>query len=449
MVLPVALLVVLGDTSYTLVLMTFRLRLGALAGLVLFLAACAPSPDVRLVDQPSTPLQRPAIDVPLPPEDGGEIVVLPEIEIPPPPEQPARPATIAERLLDTFVAEAERRRAEWPTANPERLRRIDQKLNEGRVNILLYGYGETHEPPLTERAFIGSYTIVSYDRFWRELSLVSLTHDIRAPEIERLTKTPWAMKIDQAYQAGGIPLMQEVLENATGLTIDFTIVLPDEQIASLVDNVFGGIPFTNPSAFDVHPFYLGGVKYPRGHFPAGPQTLDGKAVLQYIKTVPIERPGALDKNLEHNVRKHRIARALVDATKANLANPVFLAKLLNFLRDQGSADRIVTDFDLGGMLVNQIGGYLAVATLPFFGESKPSELPEIAKTMYIHDPAAGDGGVRWVRGDPNAATQRDIARGIYRDPNMAVPVGGNAAAANLTTGYWQYLRAHIKRKLLS
>ncbi len=77
------------------------------------------------------------------------------------------------------------------------------------------------------------------------------------------------------------------------------------------------------------------------------------------------------------------------------------------------------------------------------------ELPEVAKTIDIHDPAAGDGGVRWVRGDPNVVTQRDLARGVYRDPNMAVPVGGNPAAPNLATGYWHYLRAHIKRKLLS
>ncbi|GIW07045.1 MAG: hypothetical protein KatS3mg060_1850 [Dehalococcoidia bacterium] len=412
--------------------------------LVLLSACILPAPPPK-----PAPVQRPVVEVPLPPDDSEVLGPLPEIAVPPPPAQPGRPATLAERLLDTFVAEAERRRTEWPTTSPERLGRIDVTLNEGRVNVLLYGYGETHEPPLTERAFIGSYTIVSYDRYWRELSLISLTHDIRAPEIERATRTPWAVKIDQAYQVGGIPLMQEVIENATGLAIDFTIVLPDEQIAQLIDNVYGGLPITNPRAFDVHPFYLNGVKYPRGHFPAGDQVLDGKAVLQYIKTVPIERPGALDKNLEHNVRKHRIVRALVAATKANVANPVFLGKLLHFLRDQGTSDRIVTDFDLAGLVIHQLGGYLAAVSLPFFGDGGGMELPEVAKTIYIHDPAAGDGGVRWVRGDPNPATQRDLARGVYRDPNMAVPVGGNPAASNLTTGYWHYLRAHIKRKLLS
>ncbi len=118
----------------------------------LLLASCLPA---------APPPQRPAIEVALPSEDAEVLEPLPEIPVPPPPEQPARRATLAERLLDTFVAEAERRRAEWPTVSPERLKRIDAKLNEGRVNVLLYGYGETHEPPLTERAFIGSYPIVS------------------------------------------------------------------------------------------------------------------------------------------------------------------------------------------------------------------------------------------------------------------------------------------------
>jgi hypothetical protein len=431
-------------------------RFGLVAGLLLFvLSACStPAPSHLPAPVPPPTHSTVAIEEPIDSPDEMAPESLPPAEEPaaPPAEAPAPPdpnrrATLVERVLDSFVGEAERRRAEWPTTNPQRQKRIDSKLNEHRVNFLLYGYGETHEPPLTERAFIGSYTIVSYDRFWRELSLVSLTHDIRAPEIERATGTRTAMKIDQAYAAGGIPLMQEVIESATGLAIDFTVVMPDEQIASLVDQVYGGIPIVNPRQFDVHPFYLGGVKYPRGTFPAGPQTLDGKAVLQYIKTVPIERPGALDRNLEHNVRKHRIARAFADATKSNLANPIFLTKLVRFLSEQGQADEIVTDIDLGG-IASIVGGSILSAGFSIFGDAGSIAMPEINKMMYIHDPAAGDGGVRWVRGDPNRFTQNDVARGVYRDPNMAVPVGGNAGAADLTTGYWQYLRAHIKNRLL-
>jgi hypothetical protein len=356
---------------------------------------------------------------------------------------------VVDRLLDTFGREADRRRAESFAADPARAKRVDARLNETRVNILVYGYGETHEPPLTERAFIGSYTVISYDRHWREFSLVSLTHDIRAPEIERRVNSRTAMKIDQAFKIGGFELVREVIESATGLAIDFAVSVPDEQIAALIDSVYHGIDVQNPKAFSVHPFYLGGVKYPAGSFAAGKIHLDGKAVLQYIKTVPIERAGTQDKQLEHNVRKHRVFRGLVEATKANAANPLFLGRLLAFLNEQGRDERIQTDFDVRSLVISTVGGAIGSVGGALLAGNTSVAVPEIAKTMYIHDPAAGDGGVRWVRGDPNPITRRDVAAGRYPDPNMAVPVNANPAAADLVQGYWASLRAVVKRRLLA
>ena len=108
----------------------------------------------------------------------------------------------------------------------------------------------------------------------------------------------------------------------------------------------------------------------------------------------------------------------------------------------------MTNFDLGTLLIGPIGQAPAGATLSLRDEVTTT-LPPIQRTIYIHDPAAGDGGVRWVRGDPTPYTQRDLARGVYRDLNMATPVGGNPTAVNLTSGYWHYLRASLKRKLFS
>src|SRR5262249_37976896 len=86
-----------------------------------------------------------------------------------------------ERVLHPFLVDAKRRRQANATEDPSYWTRLDPKLNSTRLNFLLYGYGETHEPPLTERAFIGSLTIFSYDYATRKIDLVSLTHDIRAP----------------------------------------------------------------------------------------------------------------------------------------------------------------------------------------------------------------------------------------------------------------------------
>src|SRR5207247_6818882 len=127
-----------------------------------------------------------------------------------------------ERGFRPFLLEANRHRKANAAEDPAYWSRLDPKLNATRLNFLLFGYGETHEPPLTERAFIGSLTIFSYDYTTRQIDLVSLTHDIRAPEIERYlydqTHQPIGpIKIDRAYNTGGVDLMPRNTEYATGL----------------------------------------------------------------------------------------------------------------------------------------------------------------------------------------------------------------------------------------
>ena len=154
-------------------------------------------------------------------------------------------------------------------------KRLDPAPERHALNFLLFGYGETHEPPLTERAFIGSLTIFSYDYATRQIDLVSLTHDIRAPEAERYLHAPGPgrqvgpIKIDQAYSMGGFDLMRRTLEDATGLAIDFQLAFNESAIAGATDNVFGGLDVDVPLAFKVNAFYLDGEKYPAGEFQPG------------------------------------------------------------------------------------------------------------------------------------------------------------------------------------
>lgn len=60
--------------------------------------------------------------------------------------------SLFDSLLRPFLYEAQKRREDRSRKDPEFIKRIDEGLNEGRVNFLLFGYGETHEPPATERA---------------------------------------------------------------------------------------------------------------------------------------------------------------------------------------------------------------------------------------------------------------------------------------------------------
>lgn len=408
--------------------------------------ACTQAPP------PAPPPLPPAVQAPVPGPD--EIVdddLLTELPYEAAPELPSGPLSVYDRMLQPFVKEAERARVERAKTDAEFNKRVDKALNDGRVNFLIFGYGETHEPPRTERAIIGSITMVSYNLKTRAIDLVSLTHDIRAPEVERYKRSQgvaqrFPLRIDQAWFEGGSSLLKTTVESATGLAVDFEITLPDSAIADFVDGVLGGVAIDVPSTFTVNPFYLKGVKYPEATFAKGPQTFDGKQVIQYIKTVPVENPNAYNRNLEHNARKHQIARGMLAALKSNAMNPLFYWKMLGFLNRTGGGEAIEFDFDMKTLLFNNFAA-IAPSLGSLVVDAKQGEaVPEVRRTIYIHDPKSGDGGVQWIRGsaDINPITRRDVAAGLYPDMNLAIPVGANPGAADLVTGYWAGLRQRIR-----
>jgi anionic cell wall polymer biosynthesis LytR-Cps2A-Psr (LCP) family protein len=149
-------------------------------------------------------------------------------------------------VLEILTDDAHTRRQARMTVDSDYGRRVDGALNGGRINVLLYGYGESHEPPSTEHVVIGSITIVSIGAQDPTVDLVSLTHDIRAPEIERYLLATGiydgkAVRIDQAYPVGGFALTRETLEDATGLAIDYQLAFDDSFIVDFIDQLFGTI----------------------------------------------------------------------------------------------------------------------------------------------------------------------------------------------------------------
>lgn len=355
-------------------------------------------------------------------------------------------------LLTPFVKEAEKRRAELARTDPDYAKRVDARLNDGRINFLLFGYGETHEPPMTEKAIIGSHTIVSYDLRTRKADVISLTHDIRAPEIEReLIKRygkSLAVRLDQAYSVGGFKLMRQTLENATGLALDFQLTFKDSMLQGLVDGVFGGVEVNIPEAFDVHPFYLDGKKYDKGHFPRGLQRLNGRQVVQFIKTVPIAE-GAYAKSLEHNVRKALILDALLTSLYEQSHSRLFWLKGSAFVTGELITGAITYDFDPVSLIVTNIGATTANIQRTI-GSSRGEGLavPRIGKTRYVVDPASGDGGVQWVNANAaeNPISKRDIEDGVYPSLDFEVPIQSNPYG-DLVTEYWTSVRQLVRDAL--
>jgi hypothetical protein len=377
------------------------------------------------------------------------------------PDEPARPTptpvpirvatndTQFERVLRPLLAEAKRHRQSAAAEDPLYWKRLDPKLNSTRLNFLLFGYGETHEPPLTERAFIGSLTIFSYDYATRQIDLVSLTHDIRAPEAERYLRAQGQLgvgpiKIDQTYSMGGFDLMRRTLEDATGLAIDYELAFREAAIAGATDNVFGGLDVDVPLAFKVNGFYLDGVKYPPGEFSKGRQRLNGVQVIQFIKTVPVEEH--YDASLEHNARKHRVFRSIMETLREHSSDVAFLGRAALFFSSQVAADSIAYDFDLRSLIVDNLRSMMADMARP---EARDKEVPDVNRTLYIVDPASGDGGVQWVQANAhtNGITQRDIAEHRYGELAMEVPYSGDPYADDLPGRYWTDVRKLIATRL--
>src|SRR6266511_2230850 len=372
-----------------------------------------------------------------------------EIATPLPTVKP-QAASRFERLIKPFLDEAKRRRQLQADADPTYWNRVDKELNDTRLNFLLFGYGETHEPPLTERAFIGSITLFSYDYRSRSVDLVSLTHDIRAPELERylVSRTGQAtvgpIKLDRAYDLGGFPLMGRTLEDATGLAIDFQLAFNEDAIAGATDRVFGGLDVDVPLPFSVNAFYFEGKKYPPGRFGQGLQKLSGLQVIQFIKTVPVEEH--YDLRLEHNARKHLVFRALMDALQSNVGDVAFLGRGALFFTGEVATRAIAYDFDLRKLLVENLWSLITERSS---SEHSETAVPAIARTMYVVDPASGDGGVQWVKANArtNPVTRRDLDLSVYGETAMEVPYTGDPYAEDLVNRYWTDVRRLIASRL--
>jgi len=362
------------------------------------------------------------------------------------------PPNLFDTLMTPFVNEARKRRTEFAKTDPDYFHRVDRELNEGRINFLLFGYGETHEPPLTEKAIIGSQTIISYNLRTRQADIISFTHDIRAPEIERELskrgqKTP-PVRIDQAYNVGGFKLMRKVMENATGLAIDFQITFRDSAMQGLVDGVFEGLDVDVPMTFDVHPFYLDGKKYEAGRFVKGKQKLNGRQVIQFIKTVPVS-DGAYDKLIEHNARKSLVFNAILDRLSQKYNDHLFWLRGSTFVAGELVNGSIVYDFDPLPLLVHNIGGVSAwLAQNNSAASTAPMRLPKINQSKYIVDSAHGDGGVQWVTANAaiNPITQKDLEQGVYTSLDMEVPIYANPYG-DLVSEYWTSVRRLVRYTL--
>ncbi len=347
-----------------------------------------------------------------------------------------------QQLIKPFVDEAMKRRAERAANDPEYYNRVDKELNQDRVNILLYGYGEEWKggEDMDQPTF-GSHSIFSINLKSGKIDLVSPTHDTRAPEIEQFLKKNGKearpTRIDRAYDIGGYDLMRQVLEDATGLSVDYQIRAEDTLIKYLVDNL-GGINVDIPFNVNTKQFRDDGKMYPPHQFSKGSQKMDGITALQFIKAWS----DPVDPAKERNIRKHLAMKAIFDQVKQKTkeGDRMFGINMFSLLATENLKGNIGFDFDEKQFIFPVLGNLGKLGKLDL----------SIEKTIFVVDPAIGDGGVQWITANAaeNPITQKDIENGVYgQDLAMEIPFNANPYSSNLVRDYWKSVRDLISSRL--
>ncbi len=424
----------------------------ALTAVVFFVVSnqndsCATTPFIIPADAPGHATY---LDLSVPFETLASACASPQpISAPPTVEtQPANSALVNE-LLAPLVNEAQQRREARVESEPQVAKRVDPALNDGRINFLFFGYGDTYEPPEPVH-FKGSINLFSLDLRTLNISSITLNHDIRAPEVEHFQQTNIPTKIHMAYPVGGFDLMRDTVEDATGLSVDFQLTMEDGVIARAVDDVFGALDVDSPFDLDARPIYLDGVEYPEFHFAAGTQKLDGLHALQYIKAV---MKGEYDASKELTVRKQIVVKALVQATQREVLNPLFWTRVLRFMHNEVARHSIGYDFDVPALVFAAAQKFAALGTfLPISEQARGNMiLPRMGQSLYVVDYLSGDGGVEWVTGSLNPLMQHDVASGVYAaDQSFSVPKGdADPYADDLVANYWTSVRELVKQRLLT
>jgi hypothetical protein len=153
-----------------------------------------------------------------------------------------------------------------------------------------------------------------------------------------------------------------------------------------------------------------------------------------------------DASLEHNARKHLVFRSLMQSLQQHSGDLGFLGRAALFFSSQVAQDSIAYDFDLKSLVVDNLRSMMANLG---HADAAEATMPGVNRTMYVVDPASGDGGVQWVQANAhdNPITKRDIDQHVYGELAMEVPYHGNPYAPDLATGYWTDVRTLIAARL--
>lgn len=345
------------------------------------------------------------------------------------PEAEKPPKNIFKELVLPKLKEfVEKRRLEKQQKDPEYLSRINPELNKDRINFLLMGIGK--ENALTDSILVGSYHEPSHT-----LSLISLPRDLQSPEVLKKTGNPASSRINQAFAYGGMDLAGQAIENATGLSVDFTVVNKFDALIDLVDKTTGYVDIELDEAID-DPKYpaMEGYGYDYFQIGTGQHRVDGKTALKIARS----RQGSKGGDYDRAGRQQKVFEALLNTWanegKRNVLTGINLVGKIKGVIEQKLANKsLQLDFAIDQVLWPQIQQVVNAAPMILIDKLKGQkwEFGEKPQTSSL------------VISNKNFVASADI-------PGVAITKikGGNPYAANVREGYWKPVRQTVEQMLM-
>jgi LCP family protein required for cell wall assembly len=149
---------------------------------------------------------------------------------------------------------------------------------EGRVNILLIGYS-IDDPGHGGAALTDSIMILSLRPDNKTGYMLSIPRDLYVD-----IPTYGSAKINEAYQAGGTPLLEQTIKNSFGIDLQYSVIINYAAVKQIVD-ALNGITVTIKST-DPRGVYDPNFRPQEGgplKLANGPQALDGQTALNLTR----------------------------------------------------------------------------------------------------------------------------------------------------------------------
>jgi LCP family protein required for cell wall assembly len=237
-----------------------------------------------------------------------------------------------------------------------------------RINILLLG--SDNDQKFQQNAVLSqTMIVVSIDPANHRVTLLSLPRDLWV-EIPGHAKA----KIDLAYAEGGAPLARATVEKAFRIPIHYYAWIGLNGLVRVVDRVGGvDVDVLHPVLDDNYPndFNASGYGTERVYLAAGPQHLDGRHTLQYVRS----RHGDLLSDFGRSIRQQQVLLAIQQRT----AGMDLLTALPTFARDLNG--HVKTDLDL--VRLTQL--------MLFMRGLRAGDVHQAFLTPYVHDSVSPDG----------------------------------------------------------